>query len=185
MFQQTPIPRHVVIHEVGHMVVGLHLGVDEQGIEFRESGGDLAKAWYRCAGPEQLMMRSLAGISAHVLMVPSSLEPRIRAAYLHSVLFTPDHPHYSSLSAGELASLSGASVDLKLAHEAASKLYPHDPEKAREALRNGEDQVRIIIRKRLSDIERIANDVAIWAQEDDREYDGMFYHVGRARALIC
>ena len=178
--------RYEAVHEVGHMVVGFKLHVDEQGIVFRTGRADeAAQAWFRHASLEQLLVRSFAGVLAHLAVLPETLDPRLREAYSHSVIFTSDHPHFDRLTAEERDFVSGARTDLQLARDAATSMNPQDPDAAATALRDAEHQARSIVAAHTNNILRITDDIYVWAAEPDREDDFLLlYPPSRAKALI-
>ena len=180
------IERHVAVHEVGHLTVGLHVGIDEQGIVFRPDRHDqTAQAWYRGVTPQQLISRSLAGILAHLIILPQTLEPHLRESYQHSVIFTPDHPFFNRLTPAERGFISGAGTDLEIAYSASMGIFPTSPGSVIKLLREVEQQTRSIIVQQRQSILRIVDDIYAWASEDDRRDDVMFlYPVQRASSLI-
>jgi hypothetical protein len=180
------IQRDQAVHEVGHLVVGLHLGINEQGIAFRTGRRDeAAQAWYRDATPQQLLLRSFAGILAHLTILPESLQAHLRDAYSHSVLLTPDHPHFGRLTAEEREFVSGARTDIELARNAAAAIHPKNPTAAETSLREAEKETRLIVAQQRLKILRVTNDIYAWASEPDRQFDPMLlYPPQRARNII-
>jgi hypothetical protein len=66
----------VITHEIGHLVIGLELGLHEGGIEFIESHpSEIARAHFNRQGakPIQIIIRGLAGMYCQALCFPESI----------------------------------------------------------------------------------------------------------------
>ncbi len=76
------LERHVVIHELGHCVVGRLLGFRENGAEFFRSGssdsGHVGFQWDQGTPAHPLLMRALAGIYSQAVIVPESVCDNMR-----------------------------------------------------------------------------------------------------------
>lgn len=182
------IPPEVAVHEAGHLVVGLRLGLDEQGIAFRPfKPGEAAGAWCKYLGraPDTAIIRSLAGLLAHLHLLPTTIPSHLRLAYAHSVIIDLKHPHYNSLTGEERGFLSGAKTDLEMAWSFASQVVGHNEQKALSRMRTAERKARLQVEKCAGDISKVVADIGIWAKEPDREFDAMLlYTPSRATAVI-
>lgn len=178
----------VAIHEAGHLVVGLRLGLDEQGIAFRPfRHGEAAGAWCKRLdfAPDKAIIRSLAGLLAHLYLLPATILPHLRIAYEHSVIIDVEHPHHNNLTGVEREFLSGAKTDVQMAWSYASQMVGRNEQKALGCLRAAERKARLHVKQCAEDIRRVAADIGIWAKEPDREYDVMLlYTPNRATAAI-
>lgn len=169
------------------MIVGFHLGIEEQGIVFRTQRPDeAAQAYYNSNTSNQnKLVRSFAGLHAHLALLPESIEPHLREAYRHSIVFTPAHPFYNRVSEEERTFVSGARSDLQLIASFAEIEHPGDPQAQSEAIRMAEIQARDVIANRLHDIVRVVDDIFMWAEEPEREIDPMLlYSARRAKSVI-
>jgi hypothetical protein len=79
----------VIIHELGHLLVGCELGLTEGGIEFTENNPyQVAKAHYtQYCTISQIVVRSIAGMYAQATCVPDSVEDDLRERILTCTLF--------------------------------------------------------------------------------------------------
>jgi|GEM_PF-2423026 len=180
------IPLEFATHEAGHLVVGLRIGLVEQGIVFRPvRPGEAAQAVYTFTDPQTSLVRSFGGLLAHLHVLPDTLEPHLRLAYAHSIIFTPDHPHYNALTKDERTFLSGAQTDMALARSFAGQIMPADSASVIQRMRAAEVQARDLITASAHHISLIAADIIAFGLEPDSD-EGHFVHysVQRANELI-
>jgi hypothetical protein len=179
------ITEEIATHEAGHLVVGLRIGIQEQGILFAATGDEAAQSWFSDRDPAKSLRRSFGGLLAHLILLPGSLEPHLRAAYEHSIIFTPDHPHYWRLTEEEREFLSGARTDMARARGYAARLHPDSAADALACLRDAEAETRALLTRHADDVSRIVADIRAWNAEPDRHDEGMpLYPPQRADGLI-
>ena len=173
-------------HEAGHMVVGLELGLVEQGIVFRPlQPGEAAQAVYTFKDPETSLVRCFAGLLAHPYLLPESIEPHLRAAYTHSIIFEPDHPHFDDLTNDEREFLSGARTDLALARQFANELVSDAPKEAVALMRTSEESARKLVLNSSKGISLIAADIIAFGMEPEADNPHfVLYSAQRAKGLI-
>lgn len=182
------IPNELVTHEAGHLVVGLRIGIDEQGIAFRPPRpGEAAGAWCKDLDrhPQKAIIRSLSGLLAHIHLLPDTIAPDLRRAYAHSIIIDPDHPNFHELAAADRDFLSGSKTDMHMAWSYALQLKRNDQKQALACLRNAERKARSLIVECAASISRVVDDIYLWSAEPDREDDFMLlYPPHRAEAVI-
>lgn len=183
-----PISKEIVVHEAGHLVIGLHLGMDEQGITFRpHTATHGAGAWCRnlASDKEKAIIRAFSGLLAQIHLLPDSIHANLRLAYNQSIIIDSKHPSFDILKASDLEFLSGAKDDVAMAWNFALKLTNNQESAALICLRNLEIQARKLVIDFASDIARVVEDIKQWSQEPDREHDFMLlYPHQRAQAVI-
>jgi hypothetical protein len=180
------IPKEVATHEAGHLVVGLLIGIQEQGILFAAVEPDeAAQAWFSDIDSAKSLRRSFGGLLAQLIVLPGSLEPHLRAAYEHSIIFTPEHPHYSRVTADERDFLSGARTDMICARGHAASLHPDSPAAGLACLREAEAETRTLLTRHSDDVSCVVADILVWATEPERKDEFMpLYPPQRANKLI-
>lgn len=175
-------------HEAGHLVVGLRIGIDEQGIAFRPPRpGEAAGAWCKDLDrhPQKAIIRSLSGLLAHIHLLPDTITPDLRRAYAHSIIIDADHPNFHELTAADRDFLSGAKTDMHMAWSYALQLKRNNQKQALSYLRNAERKARSLIAECAANISKVVNDIHLWSAEPDREDDVMLlYPSHRAKAVI-
>ena len=183
-----PISKEIAVHEAGHLVIGLHLGMDEQGITFRPpTGNHGAGAWCRnlASDKEKAIIRSFSGLLAQIQVLPNSIRANLRLAYNHSVIIDSNHPSFNIVKASDREFLSGAKDDVAMAWNFALELTNNQESKALICLRNLETQARKLVFNYASDIAGVVEDIKLWFQEPDRMNDFMLlYPPQRAQAII-
>jgi hypothetical protein len=181
------IERYIVIHEVGHLVAGIHLGVEEQGICFNTGRADeLAQTWYnqRSANSEQRLIRSLAGLLSHLIVCPETLSPIFRDVLNHSIIPSKNHPLLNLISDEDREYWGGARSDIDQALHCAEEICQNQLQEVEGTLRRYELETRSIIDCRRSEIIAVADDVSEWLSEPEREDDLMLlYPAPRAAAI--
>jgi hypothetical protein len=81
----------ILIHEIGHTLTGLALGINEQGIELLKPGkGEAARSWYnRLKLPLHLELpRVLSGMYCQAKLCPSALDANLSRNLVELELFT-------------------------------------------------------------------------------------------------
>jgi hypothetical protein len=181
------VARWVIVHEVGHLVIGFILGIKQQGIQF---AGNLlqnegARAWYDTSADPQLLARqSLAGVLSECEISPKFLSPNLLIAYRHSVIITPNHPHFNDLTEADRKSMSGV-TDLKNAQDFARRVVGPSESAVREFLMVCEGETRELVRSRAEEINNVVDDIQRWLQTPDARYDpNMFYDIEKAKRLL-
>lgn len=169
-------------------MVGLRIGIDEQGIAFRPPGpGKAAGAWCKHLDrdPQKAIIRSFSGLLAHVHLLPDTIAPDLRRAYAHSIIIDPDHPNFNELAAADRDFLSGAKTDIHMSWSYALHLNRNDQKQALSCLRNAERKARSLIAECAAKISRVVDDIHLWSGEPDREDDFMLlYPLHRAKAAM-
>lgn len=177
----------VIVHEAGHLVVGHFLGVREDGIIFAGAqANEAAGAWYsKLDTPplDKIIVRSFAGLLAHVHLMPETLAPQLCSAYRHSIIFTPSHPYYTRIAPKERDFLSGAHKDMEIAWDCARRLCSNESE-ALASLQSLERKARALVGEHSHIIIHIAEDVKQWSNEPDRKYDGFPIYPYQQRAKV-
>jgi hypothetical protein len=181
------IERAFAFHEAGHLIVGLKLGLVEQGIVFRPlNPGEGAQAVYTLDNPELSLVRCFAGLLAQLYLLPDSIEPHLRRAYTHSLIFEPDHPYFNDLTDAERDFLSGAHTDLVFARHFAAQLAPDNSAKAVEIMRASEARARDLVLASAEDISVVATDIVAFGQEPEADHPHfVLYSAERAKKLIA
>ena len=178
----------VYIHEAGHMVIGNALGLDEQGVEFagvREGGA--ARAWYSQDDPKKTAMRSLAGLLAHVNLMPDAIPEPLLAAYRKSIVFDDAHPAGDTISDEDKEFLSGACDDIKIARRWAESVVGTDPTDMDvvDLLREIESEVRELVAQNASQILAVAKDMKTWHEHENHDDNAMMlYSPQRMNAIL-
>jgi hypothetical protein len=182
------IPNELATHEAGHLVVGLRIGIDEQGIVFRppapgQAAGACCKNLDR--DPQKAIIRSFSGLLAHIHLLPNSIAPDLRRAYAHSIIIDTKHPNFHEIAESDREFLSGAKDDLSMAWAYALNLTRNNPKQAIACLRNAERKTRSLIIECADNISRVVDDIHLWSSESDREFDGIpLYPPNRAKAVM-
>jgi len=180
------ISLEVATHEAGHLVVGLRLGLQEQGVVFRPiKPGEGAQAVFTQGNPKNSLVRCFAGLLAVLSLLPDSIKPHLRRAYNHSIIFTPDHPHYNELTVDERNHLSGASLDMELARMYSSQMQPNAAESVKRRLCEAEQEARALVLECRSLISMVAEDIVAWGTDPDTDSTPMaLYPPERAKEII-
>jgi hypothetical protein len=182
------ISNELATHEAGHLVIGLRIGIDEQGIVFcPPAPGQAAGAWCKNLDlyPQKAIIRSFSGLLAHIHLLQNSIAPDLQRAYAYSIIIDPEHPSFHELKEDDREFLSGAKDDMAMAWGFALKLTSNNQRKALDCLRKAELKARSLIAECGADIFRVVNDIHVWAAEPDREFDGIpLYPPNRAEKAI-
>lgn len=177
--------KNVVFHEVGHMVVGLCIGIVEDCIDFYPAAGEVARARYSSLGvsPVQIIKRSLGGLLCEVLLLPKTIEPRLLNAYKHSIIIVEGHPFFNDLNAEERDFLSGARDDMRGARMLAMESSEQNCSGAIDSLREAETEVRKIILQQRAGICRVVRDIREWERSLNKG-DLPIYGAAQARKFL-
>jgi hypothetical protein len=178
-----------IVHETGHLTVGLCLGLDEYGIGFAPPApGHAAGAWARNLDhdPGKAVVRALAGLLAHLYVLPNTIKPdTLRDAYRRSIILTPDHPDFSNVTAEDRRRLSGAETDMNQARRMATLLHPNDEKALISCLRGAEDRARSIVNNNSNTMLKIIQDIEGWSREPERLDDALLiYPATRAKEFL-
>jgi hypothetical protein len=185
------IPNELATHEAGHLVVGLRIGMDEQGILFGtlrpdEAGGAVCK--HLDSDQKKAIIRSFAGLLAHIHLLPNSIAPDLRRAYMHSIIVEPNHPNFHEIAHEDRDFLSGAKTDIRMAWSFAMRLNHDNQKQSLSYLRSVEHKTRSLIVECAPNISRVVDDIHLWSAEPDRESEYMkrmsLYSSHRAKAVI-
>lgn len=182
------ISDELATHEAGHLVVGLRIGLDEQGIEFFPAKpGEAARAWWKDLdqNPRRAITRSFSGLLAQIHLLPDSIAADMRRAYEHSIIIVPDHPCFHEISPSDREFLSGAKDDMGMAWTRALKFKNGDEKQALAYLRKLELKTRPLVVECAANILHVVKDIHLWASEPDREFEAMALYPGyRAEAVL-
>lgn len=176
------LTNELVAHEAGHLVIGLLIGIDEQGIAFRPPGpGQAAGAWCKHLDRDlhKAIIRSFSGLLSHFHLIKDSIAPDLRRAYAHSIVIDPEHPNYHEINQADREFLSGAKDDIAMAWSFALRLKRKDQNKALEHLRSAENEAKALIEENATNILSVMEDIHEWSGEPDREYDFMLLYPPR------
>jgi len=177
---------NIYIHEAGHMVIGNALGLVEQGVVFAgEREGEAAQAWYSKDDPKKIAKRSLAGLLAHVRLMPDSILEPLLAAYRESIVFDDAHPADDTISNEDKEFLSGARYDIQIARQCAESVVGTDPTKVVDLLRGIESEVRELVAQNESQISAVAEDMKAWHETENPDDNPlMIYSPLRMNAIL-
>jgi hypothetical protein len=180
------IPLEFATHEAGHLIVGLRIGLVEQGIVFRPlPPGEAARAVYTFSDPQTSLVRCFAGLLAHLQLLPDTIKPHLRLAYTHSIIFTPEHPYYNDLTVEERNFLSGAQDDMAFARGFASQIAPTDSASVIQRMRAAEAQARDFVTASSHIISLVAADIVAFGLEPDSDtMEFVYYSNLRANKFI-
>lgn len=154
----------VFIHEAGHLVIGLRLGIREQGLTFYRTETEAAQAYFTLDTPANNLRRALAGVLAQLAIIPESIEPAVREAFRRSVILDEFHPDYDKVAEGDRAFASGARDDLNVARKAAEAMVGRDRKHVGECLRGHETEARALVAANQAAIIAVAEDVTAWME---------------------
>ena len=163
------------VHEAGHLVVGHVLGLSGQAVEYSPLSSEPLKAWFKRSDDSTTVKRSLAGLLAHLILMPETLEDRLVFAYNQSIIITPEHPSWHKLSDREREVLSGADIDMLLARESAgAHLRSKDEKQVTHYLQRVEPEVRALVQGHQDLIFCVAQGLGKWVKSEDRLKDFHF-----------
>ena len=162
--------------------VALAAGFEVDSWQLREG----AQAVFTRGDPKTSLVRCFAGLLAVLALLPDSIKPHLRRAYNHSIIFTPDHPHYNELTVDERNHLSGARADMELARIYASQIQPNGAESVKQRLRDAEQEARTLVLECRSLISMVAEDIVAWGTDPDTDSTPMaLYPPERAKGIVC
>ena len=175
----------VFIHEAGHLVIGLRLGIREQGLTFYRTETEAAQAFFTLDTPAKNLRRALAGVLAQLAIIPESIEPAVREAFRSSVILDEFHPDYDKVAEGDRAFASGARDDLNVARKAAEAMVGRDRKQVGECLRGHETEVRALVAANQAAIIAVAEDITAWMETvTTNENPLLLYSPERARGIL-
>jgi hypothetical protein len=189
----TPLQRikaptkEVIVHELGHLLVGLEIGLIESGIEFTENDPhEVARAHYskRNSVPEQVAIRSLAGMYSQAVCLPSSLEDELNELLLKCHLFKDSSVLAIDSPVAGMMSRHGFIGDWKCLILQAKEFSDAESPQL-DGLRTAHEKLVELFGARniQAAITALLNDVADWLETDDEELDyGGWVFYPRARA---
>jgi hypothetical protein len=176
--------RSTIVHEIGHMVVGLAVGIREQGVSFIKRPREDAQAYYDRSGPpEKLVRRSLGGILAQIEYEPDSLAGDLLEAFKKGVILDRYHPDAATDYLGQIRVPTQARDDLRDAMCFGARALGSGGKKLSAYLAAVEAEVREIIRARPRAIAAIVSDVEKWWEEPERKI-APIYSAVRVRKIF-
>jgi hypothetical protein len=169
----------VFVHEAGHVVVGNALGALEDVVLYTGDVDEPFRAYFTASDLAVKIKRSLAGLLAHVEILPDSFDEPLLHAYQESIIFTPSHSFWTSLLQQRRASMSGAETDLKFAIRDTKTLLnvAEGSERIFEYLKQAESEVKRIIHDNRELVQRMANEIKFWYELDDAQKDAAFVSI--------
>lgn len=175
----------VFIHEAGHLVIGLRLGIREQGLTFYRTETEAAQAHFTLDTPANNLRRALAGVLAQLAIIPESIEPAVREPFRLSIILDEFHPDHAKVAEGDRAFASGARDDLNIARKAAEALVGRDRKQVSECLRGHETEVRALVATNRAAIIAVAEDIATWMETVTTDENPLLlYSPARARGIL-
>lgn len=179
------IVRSTIVHEAGHLIVGLLIGIREQGITFRQQNDQAGQAYFTIDSPEKNLRRALAGILAQLELMPGTIEPTLLEPFRISVILDDFHPSIEKIAVEDRRFCSGAKDDMEIARTQALRIVGRDQQKISECLRCHEEVVRTLIRDNRELISTVADDIETWLLEVTPETNPlMLYSPSRAKAIL-
>lgn len=175
------------VHEAGHMVVGHRIGLFEQGVKFGAlPPGEAAQAFYTRGEPFLNARRGLAGLLAHMELLPETIPAPLLKEYRKSIIFDGVHPALGLVSPEDREFMSGAKDDLAFARGYAADVLGSDLSKINEKLREFEADVRNIVAANSVLILRVAEDMETWVASDDPNKNAwLFYSASRMKDIAA
>ena len=139
-------PLTTLIHEAGHVVIALRLGVVIPSVSFYRDGSALADYGSNRVDSEARTTISLAGILSNIELTPDEINAPLLRALRFSIIFDEkDHPP-GALEKEEPHFPLGADTDLHIARTIARKLLgTEDTHLVTSYLRNLEQRVKGMI----------------------------------------
>ena len=175
----------VFIHEAGHLVIGLRLGIREQGLSFYRTETEAAQAYFTLDTPANNLRRALAGVLAQLAIIPESIEPAVREAFSRSVILDEFHPDYDKVAEGDRDFASGARDDLNVARKAAEAMVGRDRKQVGECLRGYETEARALVAANQAAIIAVAEDITAWMETVTTDENPLLlYSPERARGIL-
>ena len=180
----------LIVHEAGHWVVGLALGIEEAGITFFPPGSNLRTvANYSAAhvSANKKMIRALAGMytqatCAGVSTIPNDLRERITKGNLFRKGESIDVHGPMSIMMNSL----GLAGDW---HDLVALPRQRSPDKARVLLQSVHRRLINLFEANclVKAVDRIVSDVNLWLGTEDEDVSYaplLIYGIGRARKVI-
>jgi len=182
----------VIVHELGHLIVGLDLRLTEGGIEFTENcSSDVARAHYNRndANPTQVIVRGLAGMYCQALCFPESIVgDSLRIQLLEGKLFAKPSTVVDDAPIWGIMRRNGFVGDWQcVLHEA--KIATDNPQNAIRCLQEAHNTLKSIAKKinLRGAAFKLLEDVKDWlnTQNDDVLYAPvLIYPPNRAQAKL-
>jgi hypothetical protein len=178
--------RQAIVHEVGHVVVGLEAGMIEDCIVFAGVKADEgACSFSKSDDPAKWIARSMGGIWAEILIAPEFVNKHLLKAYHHSVVLSHDHPYFEEFVNREKDFLPTSFDDMKIARKYATPLaLDGDDYAICKLLRDGERRAREILIRRKDCVLQIIADVEAWLAEPVAQRGFAYPSITRARTIF-
>lgn len=143
------IDRTVIVHEAGHVLVGLDVGMREDVIAFEGARvGEGAASFSHSDDPEKWMLRCFGGVLAEICLDPEGIDQHLLEAYGYGVILDPGHPFFDEFENRERDFLPTAWHDICDAQVWAAQLAQEHGGTAIGHLRQGERRARKIVERR-------------------------------------
>jgi hypothetical protein len=182
--------KEVLVHEVGHTLAGLALGIQEHGIEFlRVASGDEARSHYsnlRLSSKVQLT-RMLAGMYSQARLCPETIEQPLLDRLLNFKLFTIPTDLDENGPLWPVMCKHGFAGDWILFLDLVAKT--HVPSQRLRAARAAHRKVASVFAERnfAQRVPRVLQDISIWLNAHDewlpRAIGGPTYAASRIGSL--
>jgi hypothetical protein len=184
----TPLDE-TIVHETGHLVFGLVLGITEHGIEFVEGNADeIARARFSLKGttPRQLIIRSLAGMYCQAVICPGSMTKDLSQRITQCELFTEAGIFGGDSKGAQLMEENGFRGDWeRICNQAQS--FRDKAEAVLNSQKAHEETVSLFRELALQPvISAIVEDLKLWLNSDDEEvrmWLTIIYPISRARGI--
>jgi hypothetical protein len=181
--------KKVLVHEAGHLVIGLAFGIPEGGIRFIEGrSNEIARAEYNSNGLASriLIIRDLAGMYSQAIISPTSITENLRNRIVDCGLFAKgDFKQESDITKQMIE--NGFEGDWELLRTHASNATNSDSEALSYSRDACEELVRTFAGKKLDSIViGMVEDIVEWFHEDDEDVaiaPWLYYSIGRARRI--
>lgn len=194
----TPLDRlgtmpafYVLVHEAGHVLFGLTLGIVEGSIQFVEGPTDeVAKSHFSTRGvnPMNLLVRSLAGMVCQAALSPESVTDDLRPLITTCGLFSTNEV-FADTDMASLMRLNGFIGDWDRICAQSSQAFGEGPERIRACQQSHEQTVAMADDRQLQLVLReIVDDICVWARTDDEDvpfWPEVHYPAWRARDIAA
>jgi len=186
-----PVPDDVIVHEVGHAVIGIEIGIEDGGIELCDpQTGEIARSHYsnRNATPRMLIVRAIAGAYAQADLAREQLPEELCRQILDGGIFSDNIESIREREVPIAVCEAGFTGDWANAVLAAEKLC-ETPDAVLLELASAHAELRALYEKRdvRAKILAIKADFLEWLDADDENVPfstSQFYGSSRLRKQL-